>query len=45
MTGKTLYEHALFNASRGSIDPQFINRSMQSFAQYRVMPGVDGLMV
>ncbi|VXC82222.1 Type II secretion system protein E [Burkholderia sp. 8Y] len=45
MTGKTLYEHALFKASRGLIDPQFINRSMQSFAQYRVMPGVDGLMV
>ncbi|WP_409021280.1 ATPase, T2SS/T4P/T4SS family [Caballeronia sp. LZ032] len=45
MNGKTLYEHALFKASRGLIDPQFINRSMQSFAQYRVMPGVDGLMV
>nr|WP_277183556.1 ATPase, T2SS/T4P/T4SS family [Caballeronia sp. BR00000012568055] len=45
MTGKTLYEHALFKASRGLIDPQFINRSMQSFAQYRVIPGVDGLMV
>jgi type II secretory ATPase GspE/PulE/Tfp pilus assembly ATPase PilB-like protein len=42
MTGKTLYEHALFKASRGLIDPQFINRQMQSFAQYRVMPGVDG---
>jgi|GEM_PF-1822179 len=45
MNGKTLYEHALFKASRGLIDPQFINRSMQSFAQYRVTPGVDGLMV
>ncbi|MEA3099448.1 MAG: hypothetical protein QOF74_3688, partial [Caballeronia mineralivorans] len=45
MTGKTLYEHALYKASKGLIDPQFINRSMQSFAQYRVMPGVDGLMV
>jgi type II secretory ATPase GspE/PulE/Tfp pilus assembly ATPase PilB-like protein len=44
MTGKTLYEHALYKASQGLIDPQFINRSMQSFAQYRVMPGVDGLM-
>jgi hypothetical protein len=42
MTGKTLYEHALFKASRGEIDPQFINRSIQSFAQYRVMPGADG---
>jgi type II secretory ATPase GspE/PulE/Tfp pilus assembly ATPase PilB-like protein len=42
MTGKTLYEHALFKVSRGEIDPQFINRSMQSFAQYRVMPGVGG---
>ena len=42
MTGKTLYEHALFKASRGEIDPQFINRSMQSFAQYRVVPGADG---
>jgi type II secretory ATPase GspE/PulE/Tfp pilus assembly ATPase PilB-like protein len=42
MTGKTVYEHALFKASRGEIDPQFINRSMQSFAQYRVMPGADG---
>jgi hypothetical protein len=44
MTGKTLYEHALYKASKGFIDPQFINRSMQSFAQYRVMPRVDGLM-
>jgi type II secretory ATPase GspE/PulE/Tfp pilus assembly ATPase PilB-like protein len=43
MAGKTLYEHALFKASRGDIDPQFINRSMQSFAQYRVMPGIGGL--
>lgn len=42
MTGKTLFEHALFKVSRGEIDPQFINRSMQSFAQYRVMPGADG---
>lgn len=42
MTGKTLYEHALFKVSRGEIDPQFVNRSMQSFAQYRVMPGADG---
>ncbi|XUW93236.1 ATPase, T2SS/T4P/T4SS family (plasmid) [Burkholderia sp. M6-3] len=41
MTGKTVYEHALFKASRGEIDPQFINRSMQSFAQYRVFPGAD----
>ncbi|MDR5763007.1 ATPase, T2SS/T4P/T4SS family [Caballeronia sp. LZ035] len=45
MTGKTLYEHALFKSSRGLIDPQFINRSMQSFARYRVMPGVDGRML
>lgn len=44
MTGKTLYEHALFKVSRGLIDPQFVNRSMQGFSQYRVMPGVDGLM-
>jgi type II secretory ATPase GspE/PulE/Tfp pilus assembly ATPase PilB-like protein len=44
MTGKTLYEHALYKASQGLIDPQFINRSMRSFAHYRVMPGVDGLM-
>ncbi|RZF24313.1 secretion system protein E [Paraburkholderia sp. UYCP14C] len=42
MTGKTVYEHALFKASRGEIDPQFINRSMQSFAQYRVFPGAGG---
>jgi type II secretory ATPase GspE/PulE/Tfp pilus assembly ATPase PilB-like protein len=42
MTGKTLYEHALYKASKGLIDPQFINRSMQSFAQYRVMPDADG---
>ncbi|MGF6870692.1 ATPase, T2SS/T4P/T4SS family [Paraburkholderia sp. MM5477-R1] len=42
MTGKTVYEHALFKASRGEIDPQFINRSMQSFGQYRVFPGADG---
>lgn len=42
MTGKTVYEHALFKASHGEIDPQFINRSMQSFGQYRVFPGADG---
>jgi type II secretory ATPase GspE/PulE/Tfp pilus assembly ATPase PilB-like protein len=44
MTGKTLYEHALYKASKELLDPQFINRSMQSLAQYSVMPGVDGLM-
>lgn len=45
MTGKTLYEHALYKASKGMIDPQFINRSIKGFDQYRVMPGVDGLGV
>ncbi|WGS55108.1 ATPase, T2SS/T4P/T4SS family (plasmid) [Paraburkholderia sp. D15] len=44
MTGKTIFEHALYKASTGIIDPRFIDRSMGGFAQYRVMPGRDGKM-
>lgn len=39
MTGKTIYEHALYKASQGIIDPRFINESMKPFDVYRVMPG------
>jgi type II secretory ATPase GspE/PulE/Tfp pilus assembly ATPase PilB-like protein len=39
MTGKTIYEHALYKASQGIIDPRFINLSMKPFDVYRVMPG------
>lgn len=44
MTGKTIYEHALYKASMGIIDPRFIDQTMRSFAQYRVMPDRDGRM-
>jgi type II secretory ATPase GspE/PulE/Tfp pilus assembly ATPase PilB-like protein len=39
MTGKTIYEHALYKASQGIIDPRFISLSMKPFELYRVMPG------
>lgn len=44
MTGKTVYEHALYKASRGLIDPQFIDESMCSFEAYRVAPDADGVL-
>ncbi|WP_338120183.1 ATPase, T2SS/T4P/T4SS family [Paraburkholderia kururiensis] len=44
MTGKTIYEHALYKASQGIIDPRFIDRSMKPFRTYRVMPDSDGRM-
>jgi type II secretory ATPase GspE/PulE/Tfp pilus assembly ATPase PilB-like protein len=44
MTGKTLYEHALYKASQGIIDPRFIDLSMRPFDVYRVMPDRDGRM-
>ncbi|MFM0046039.1 ATPase, T2SS/T4P/T4SS family [Paraburkholderia sediminicola] len=44
MSGKTIYEHALYKASTGIIDPRFIDQTMRSFAQYRVMPDRDGRM-
>lgn len=44
MTGKTIYEHALYKASTGIIDPRFIDQTMRSFAQYHVMPDRDGRM-
>ncbi|MCG5077125.1 ATPase, T2SS/T4P/T4SS family [Paraburkholderia tagetis] len=42
MTGKTIYEHALYKASQGLIDPRFIDRSMKSFSVYNVLPDRDG---
>ncbi|WP_321810252.1 MULTISPECIES: ATPase, T2SS/T4P/T4SS family [unclassified Burkholderia] len=44
MTGKTVYEHALYKASSGLIDPRFIDESMCSFDAYRVMPDAGGLV-
>ncbi|HKR39521.1 MAG TPA: ATPase, T2SS/T4P/T4SS family, partial [Paraburkholderia sp.] len=44
MTGKTIYEHALYKASQGLIDPRFIDRSMKPFRVYTVMPDRDGRM-
>ncbi len=44
MTGKTIYEHALYKASQGLIDPRFIDLSMKPFEVYRVMPDRDGRM-
>jgi type II secretory ATPase GspE/PulE/Tfp pilus assembly ATPase PilB-like protein len=42
MTGKTIYEHALYKASQGIIDPRFIDEKMRTFASYRVLPDRDG---
>ncbi|MCP3718515.1 ATPase, T2SS/T4P/T4SS family [Paraburkholderia sp. CNPSo 3281] len=44
MTGKTIYEHALYKASQGLIDPRFIDRSMKPFRVYTVLPDRDGRM-
>ncbi len=44
MTGKTIYEHALYKASQGLIDPRFIDRGMKPFGVYQVMPDRDGRM-
>ena len=44
MTGKTIYEHALYKASVGIIDPRFIDESMKPFAEYRVFADRDGRM-
>lgn len=44
MAGKTIYEHALYKASQGLIDPRFIDLSMKPFEVYRVMPDRDGRM-
>ncbi|AMU04613.1 secretion system protein E (plasmid) [Burkholderia cenocepacia] len=44
MTGKTVYEHALYKASRGLIDPRFIDESMCSFDAYRVAADADGVL-
>ncbi|WP_321817930.1 ATPase, T2SS/T4P/T4SS family [Paraburkholderia sp. J69-2] len=42
MTGKTIYEHALYKASQGLIDPRVIDRGMKPFSVYQVMPDHDG---
>ncbi|RKT10652.1 type II secretory ATPase GspE/PulE/Tfp pilus assembly ATPase PilB-like protein [Paraburkholderia sp. RAU2J] len=44
MTGKTIYEHALYKASQGIIDPRFIDTAMRSFDEYRIFPDRDGRM-
>jgi type II secretory ATPase GspE/PulE/Tfp pilus assembly ATPase PilB-like protein len=44
MTGKTIYEHALYKASQGIIDPRFIDQSMRTFEDYRVFADRDGRM-
>ncbi|TDA45588.1 ATPase, T2SS/T4P/T4SS family [Burkholderia pyrrocinia] len=44
MTGKTVYEHALYKASCGIIDPRFIDESMCAFDAYRVAPDASGGM-
>ena len=44
MTGKTIYEHALYKASQGIIDPRFIDSGMKSFSEYRVFADRDGRM-
>ncbi|QTB53429.1 ATPase, T2SS/T4P/T4SS family [Burkholderia pseudomallei] len=44
MTGKTVYEHALYKASQGLIDPRFIDESMCAFDAYRVFPDSNGGM-
>jgi type II secretory ATPase GspE/PulE/Tfp pilus assembly ATPase PilB-like protein len=44
MTGKTMYEHALYKASQGIIDPRFVDSGMKSFSEYRVFADRDGRM-
>ncbi|MGF6652790.1 type II secretory ATPase GspE/PulE/Tfp pilus assembly ATPase PilB-like protein [Paraburkholderia youngii] len=44
MTGKTIYEHALFKASQGIIDPRFIDTAMRPFDEYRIFADRDGRM-
>ncbi|WP_175804677.1 ATPase, T2SS/T4P/T4SS family [Burkholderia ambifaria] len=44
MTGKTVYEHALYKAARGLIDPRFIDESMCAFETYRVFADEDGVL-
>jgi type II secretory ATPase GspE/PulE/Tfp pilus assembly ATPase PilB-like protein len=44
MTGKTIYEHALYKASQGIIDPRFIDSGMKSLSEYRVVADRDGRM-
>ncbi|OJB07304.1 secretion system protein E [Burkholderia ubonensis] len=42
MTGKTVYEHALYKAACGLIDPRYIDESMSAFDLYRVFPDAGG---
>ncbi|MEZ2311395.1 ATPase, T2SS/T4P/T4SS family [Paraburkholderia sp. RCC_158] len=44
MTGKTIYEHALYKASQGIIDPRFIDTAMRPFDEYRIFADRDGRM-
>jgi type II secretory ATPase GspE/PulE/Tfp pilus assembly ATPase PilB-like protein len=44
MTGKTIFEHALYKAAQGLIDPRFIDEKMRTFASYRVFADRDGRM-
>ena len=44
MTGKTIYEHALYKASQGLIDPRFIDTAMRPFDEYKIFADRDGRM-
>ena len=44
MTGKTIYEHALYKASQGLIDPRFIDSAMRPFDEYKIFADRDGRM-
>ncbi|SIT34873.1 Type II secretion system protein E [Paraburkholderia ribeironis] len=44
MTGKTIYEHALYKASQGIIDPRFVDTAMRPFGDYRIFGDRDGRM-
>ncbi|MCR4471699.1 MULTISPECIES: ATPase, T2SS/T4P/T4SS family [unclassified Burkholderia] len=44
MAGKTVYEHALYKAACGLIDPRFIDESMCAFDTYRVFADQDGVL-
>ncbi len=41
MTGKTAFEHALFKACVGMIDPRDIEADFESFASYKIFEGVQ----
>lgn len=40
MTGKTAFEHALYKASIGEVDPRDIERDFEAFSSYTIFEGV-----